>query len=170
VARPAGRRGNGDAVNALLEKLGSEEEKVWKSAFEELEYFDPRLGFELEDLMREVTDPATRQRMVEVMSGREAGSMAGHDIQIRPVGDGGFNFFDGRASWWAEHLVSRLNLHAWANPKKKWTRAVRAIILLEHFGTPEAVAILKDMSDGHPDAQPTAIANEAQERLARVAR
>jgi hypothetical protein len=38
-------------------------------------------------------------------------------------------------------------------------------VLLEHIGTPEAVAILKDMASGHPDAQPTRVAREALDRL-----
>lgn len=159
---------DGDAVNALLEKLGSDEEEVWTAAYEELEYFDPRLAFELEELMRDVTDPVTRQRMVEIMSGRERGSLAGKNVQLRGVGNEGFNFFDGMGSWWAEHMVSRINSFGWANTKKKWTRAVRAIILLEHLATPEAVALLKDMAGGHPDAQPTRIADEALERLKRA--
>jgi hypothetical protein len=51
-----------------------------------------------------------------------------------------------------------------------WTRAVRAIVLLEHIGTPGAVAILKDMATGHPDAQPTKVARDCLERLAKSAR
>ena len=43
---------------------------------------------------------------------------------------------------------------------------MRAIILLEHIGSPDAVAILKDMSTGHPEAQPTRTAVEALARIA----
>jgi hypothetical protein len=154
-----------DAAFALIDKLASDDEKVWKPAFEELEYFDPRLAVALEALMLDVTDSPARQRMVEVMSGRPAGSLQG-DVNLRKVGDDGFNFFGGNGSWWAEHKVERINAFAWANPKKKWTRAVRAIILLEHIGSPEAVTILKEMSTGHPDARPTKTAVEALARIA----
>ena len=156
-----------DGVFALLDKLASDDDAVWKPAFEELEYFDPRLAVALEALMLDVTDSPARQRMVEVLSGRPAGSLMG-DVNLRKVGDDGFNFFGGNGSWWAEHKVERINSFAWANPKKKWTRAVRAIILLEHIGSPEAVAILKEMSTGHPDAQPTKTAVEALARIAGV--
>jgi hypothetical protein len=44
------------------------------------------------------------------------------------------------------------------NTKKKWTRAV---VLLEHIGTPDATAILKDMATGHPDAYASKVAKEA---------
>ena len=45
--------------------------------------------------------------------------------------------------------------------KKKWTRAERAIVLLEHIQTPAAIAILEKMATGHSEAQPTKVAKEA---------
>ncbi len=155
-----------EKARALVDWLGNDEEEVWKGAFEELEYFDPRLAIDLETLMKEVRETPARQRLTEVLSGRPAGSLGDKTITLRGVGADGFNFFDGRASWWAEHKVERINGFAWANLKKKWTRAVRAVALLEHIATPEAVALLKAMASGHPDAQPT---KAAVESLARVA-
>jgi hypothetical protein len=158
-----------EQVKSLLVMLGSADESVWKPAFEHLEYFDPRLAIDLEVLMRENVEAPSRQRMVEILSGRQAESLKGKQVSIRGVGgDNGFNFFDGRGSWWAEHKISRINSYAWANAKKKWTRADRAIVLLEHIGTPEAVAILKDMTTGEPDAQPTKTAKESLDRLAGI--
>jgi hypothetical protein len=155
-------------VRALLLKLGNDNEKVWKPAFEELEYFDPRLAIDLETLMNRYKEAPGRQRMVEVMSGREAGELAGKTVILRGVRGEGFNFFaqPNFGSWWAEHKVERINNpEGWGNPKKKWTRAVRAIVLLEHLGTPGAVAVLKDMATGHPDAQPTRVARDALVRV-----
>ncbi len=43
-------------VKALLLKLNSQDEHLWKSAFEQLEYFDPRLAIGLEELMDRVTE------------------------------------------------------------------------------------------------------------------
>jgi hypothetical protein len=159
-----------DKVKALLAKLGSDKEEVWKTAFEELEYFDPRLAIDLETLMADVTDAPARQRMVEVLSGRPAGSLGTKEVILRPVGQGdGFNFFAG-GSWWAEHQVARLNSAPWGNLKKKWTRSVRAIVLLEHIGTPEAVAVLTELATGHAEAQPTKVAKEALAKVAGKAR
>jgi len=152
-------------VKALLLKLGNANENVWKPAFEELEYFDPRLAIDLPDLMDRVTDAPARQRMVEMFSERVTGSLEGKEVQLRNVGDG-FNFFiPTMGSWWAENKVSRINSTVWGNRKKKWTRSVRAIVLLEHIRTPDAVAILRDMATGHPDAQPTKVAKIALERV-----
>jgi hypothetical protein len=165
---------DGERVQDLLTNLGSEDEKTWKLAFEELEYFDPRLAFDLESLMRDVKEPLVRSRMVEIMSGREADSLKGKDVTIRPVGQGkdfqGFNFFDGRGSWWAEHRIERINASHWFREKKKWTRAVRAVVLLEHVASPEARAILKDMATGDADAQPTKVAVEALARVEKTNR
>ncbi|MGP0069042.1 MAG: hypothetical protein ACLQGP_36260 [Isosphaeraceae bacterium] len=156
-------------VKALLLKLGNGNETVWKPAFEELEYFDPRLAIDLKTLMDRYTEAPTRQRMVEVMSGREAESLKGKEIELWNVGQGdGFNFFakPNFGSWWAEHRIERINSDSWRNTKKKWTRAVRAIVLLEHIGSPDAEAILKEMATGHPDAHPTKVAREALKTLA----
>jgi hypothetical protein len=150
-----------EAVKALLLKLGSDDESVWKAAFEQLEYFDPRLAISLETLMNDVTDSPARQRMVELLSGRPAGSLQGKQVRLVRTGEDAFNFIEGRVSWWAEHQVARLGELAWNNKKSKWTQAVRAIVLLQHIGTPDALAILKDIASGHPDAQPTKVAKEA---------
>ena len=53
----------------------------------------------------------------------------------------------------------------WEASKRQWVRATRAIVILESIGTPEAVAIIKDMSTGHPDAGPTHAAAEALDAL-----
>ena len=154
-----------EQVNALLAKLGSDKEETWKPAFEELEYFDPRLAIDLETLMANVTETPARQRMVEVLSGRAAGSLASKKVELSPLGNGnGFNF-RAEGSWWAEHQISRINSTAWGNRRDKWTRAVRAIILLEHIGSADAIVIVNVMAAGHPDAQPTKVAKEALDRL-----
>ncbi len=153
-------------VNRLLAQLGSNDEAVWKKAFEELEYFDPRLAIDLETLMNTVTEAPARQRMVEVLSGRPAESLAGQQVNLRAIGQGeGYNFV-AQGSWWAEHKVARINSTGWGNTRTKWTRCVRALMLLEHVGTPEAVAVLRAMAQGHPDAQPTRVAKEALQRIA----
>jgi hypothetical protein len=155
-------------AKALLLKLNSADEHLWKTAFEELDYFDPRLAIELPEMMERVTQSPARQRLVEVLSRRDAGSLQGKEIELKPVGEG-FNFYTpGEGSWWAEPKVARINAARWGNSKPKWTRAERAIVVLEHIGTPEAISILKAMATGHPDAKPTLVAKEALGRAAVV--
>jgi hypothetical protein len=104
--------------------------------------------------------------MVAVMSGRPAAQLEGKQVDLRKTANDGHNFQSRPGgSWWAEVEVSLINSTPTRNPKSKWTRAVRAIALLEHIGTPDAIAVLKEMSGGHPLAQPTRVAREALERI-----
>ena len=34
-------------------------------------------------------------------------------MELRKFGDGDYNFFDGRGSWWAEPKVSRIDSYDW---------------------------------------------------------
>ena len=101
--------------------------------------------------------------MVELCSQCPADSLAGKDVALRPAGDG-FNFFDGRGSWWAEHRVERIGVSPW-NKKPAWTRAARAVAILEQINTPEAVMALKRLAVGNPDAPPTKAARDSLKRL-----
>ena len=73
---------------SLLLILGNENEKIWKPAREELEYFDPRLAIEPEALMDHYKESPVRQRMVEVLSDRPAGQLAGKEVLLRRVARG----------------------------------------------------------------------------------
>ena len=119
-------------------KLGNGSEAVWKPAREELEYLDPRLALDLPELMSRYTETPGRQRMVELISGRAAGSLKTQDSLMKV--QGGYNFVvktgRGNASFWAEPRVERLGSPTWDYPRKKWTRAIRAIVLLRYFGAP----------------------------------
>jgi hypothetical protein len=155
---------DGDRCNQLLKELGSDDEKTWKAAWDELEYLDPRLAIDLPTLMQNVTENPARTRMVELCSERKADSLAGKDVQIRPVGKDGYNFTADNGSWWAEHKVERIGGSFW-NPKRAWMRATRGVAILEQLGTPEAVRVLEQLADGHPDAAPTKAAKESLGRL-----
>ena len=144
-----------DRAAELLEQLGNEDEETWMAAYEELSYFDPRLAVELPDLMRQVTESPARQRLVEILCGRKLGSLAEKTIQLRTLASGGHNFFGDGSSWWAEADVAKINAYGWGNVKNKWTRAVRAIAILEHIDTMESQELLQEMAKGHEQAAPT---------------
>ena len=63
-----------EKVKALIDWLGSDDEAIWKPAFEELGWFDPRLEIDLVTLMSTVTQPPARQRLVEVLCGYKPGT------------------------------------------------------------------------------------------------
>lgn len=167
-----------ERLEALLVQLGSEEKEQWQAAYQELAYFDPRLTMGLEELMglKAVKGHPARHRLVDVLSDRplnwEFSAVNMYQvINLRPVGDGGYNFtgiskqYPTGVSWWAEHKVEQLNGGNIAKTKREWTRVVRALALLESFGTEEAVAVIDAVAGGHPEAQPTKVANEMLARL-----
>jgi hypothetical protein len=158
---------DGERVKVLLFKLGSKDDATWKPAFEELEYYDPRLAIGLETLMEDVRASPARQRLVAVLSGRDPGPLEGKQIELRKSAMGrAFNFVaQPGGAWWADVDVKLINSQPGRNPKRKWTRAVRAIAFLEHAGTPDAVAIVKRMCFGHEEAQPTVEARRALSRI-----
>lgn len=168
-----------ERLDELLVQLGSEEQDQWQAAYRELEYFDPRLAIGLEGLMdlKSVQTHLTRCRLVDVLAGlrRDADGNGPFDqcksIVLRRYDDGACNFFGstpggGSFSSWAEARVERLNMPG-SNPKREWTRVVRALALLESLGTEEATAVIDAVAAGHPDAQPTKVANEMLARLTR---
>ena len=148
----------------LLKDLGGDDEKVWKAAWDELDYLDPRLATDLLTLMNDVTEKPSRTRIVELFGDRKADSLAGKDIQLRSIGAEGYNFTSNGGSWWAEHRIDRIGSGTW-NPKRAWTRAARGVAILEQLGTPDAVKVLGQLAEGHADAFPTKAAKESLERL-----
>jgi hypothetical protein len=150
-----------EQVNRWIKDLESDDEDVWKPAYEKLNYFDPRLAINLATLMADVSNPKSRPRLVEILSGRAQESFAGKDVKYREF-QGGQNFVVDDGSFWAEKDVSRIGI---VEPKPHWARITRAVVLLEHIGSPEAIAILKDMATGNSDAVPTNVAAAAVEKL-----
>ena len=165
-----------ERLERLLDDLRSSDDSVWKAAFHELEYFDPRLALGIEDLLKRdaFQDSPARNRLVAVLSGRRPERTSNYGfIRLRASTCGGFNFVGSvdpaksESSWWAEHKVERLNGYV-GNIKQEWTRLIRAICLLEHFGTSESMSIVKKISKGHPDAAPTKIAKATLKRYSKL--
>ena len=167
-----------ELLGAITE-LGSDDDKRWRVAYQQLSYFDPRLAMGLEELLSldSVQAYPARHRLVDVLSGlsiddprsaiRQRYKVIKLDKinRVTPFGDHFFNFCGGdtentcRANWWAEPRLERLNV--WPmneGAKKEWTRIIRALSLLESFDSPRAREIIESVATGHPDAQPTKFA------------
>ena len=121
----------------LLEALGKDDEKIWRAAWDQLHYLDPRLTFELPKLMAEVPDGLARTRVVELLTGTKADSMRGSTIEIALRDDGYYTYKSGKWNGTFQHECKHLRPPA-------WQRVVTAIWLLEAFETPEATKRLSE--------------------------
>ena len=151
-----------EGITQLLVKLDSEDEKVWKAAFEELEYYDPRLAIDVKTLADNVTSKPLRQRMMEVLAGQTPGAFGEQEMNLRDNGADNFTLMAANSGWWLPGSIANLNVN---QQKKKWLRATRAVMLLEYLNTPETLAMLQEMAGGHPEAMPTVAAVAAVNRI-----
>lgn len=161
---------DGDRFKDLMIKLSSIHEPTWQAAFDELDYFDPRLALDLPTMMDIMQTNPVRHRLVSLLVGvphhGEPHPFRDKEIQFEIYDNGRrYNFLADGTAWSAEHRISQINQNAQYLRKPKWTRALRAIAILESIGTPEAMAIIDDMTSGHPEAQPTIAAKESLARL-----
>lgn len=154
-----------ERLDLLLVQLGGDDEKAASSAFEELCYFDPRLALDHQELQNAllVNNQAVSRRLAAVLC----------DLPI--------DAFSGKHWHWhsPDNVVLRFNSDSISNrdtpigverigadqKKALWSRAIRAISVLEHLDTPKALAVLDRMAEGHADAGPTKAARQAIARL-----
>ena len=146
-------------VQELLKDLGSEEIKDWKLAYDTFLYFDPRLHFDLKDLIDDSPNLIARQRLMAVCFNYDNADRLMDGIFSTEVKDEQTMTFrisrgNSSSSW-------QINRTSKNQSRPVWNRVVLAIDLLEHFATNESLAVIKTMTTGHPDAGPTIAAKEA---------
>ncbi len=160
--------------SSLVTELAADDEETWHSAFEELKFRDPRLLNDMETIMASVPHNPERLRMIGVLSGwtldrlEQSDAMIGDDGEVRwsiREGNEQIQFEAGDQTWvvWADPGRASLFLNAAIKPR--WKQVAEAVIILEHIGSLQAVALIEDIAEGHEVAPPTQIAKAA---LARV--
>ena len=157
-------------LEEMVKALGSDDEKVWKPVVERMQYFDPRLAMEVEPMLELADNITAKRRLIEILCDLKEGTIKDASFTIRRVNNQ-YLYFQMQAangvfrSYSATPKVSQLDTPTGTGRKKQWLRADRAVVLLQHIATPDAIAILKDMATGNPDAQPTKIARAAVDSL-----
>jgi hypothetical protein len=129
----------------LFKDLGSKDGKTWKAAWEEFEYFDPRLAFDLPKLFDEVPDGSARTRLAAFLVHSSPNEFLGMSVQLEASGDG-FQLVLPRYSYRVEHRIDELPTN------REVDRLKAALVLLARIGTPEAAKVLEQMTGGHKDA------------------
>jgi hypothetical protein len=119
-----------------------------------------RIGKLLEQLPPEVKEPAPMPMPMPMRGG------FGRGISVTTVGGKTMITVDGQ-TYDLDNLTKPAPVIIAPRMNTQWLRAVRAVVILEGFGTPEARAILETMASGEKDAPPTQEAKAALERLAK---
>ena len=171
-----------ERAKKLVADLGEEKEGVAEAAFKEMQYFDPRLVLEVGDMLQNLPDGLHRQRLAALLSNRSIDGYVGYKIEYSSAAAqkavnggepavGNFHIEDlpgnprGKMAKYATAVAetpAELSQYQWST---EWGRSTRAVMILEHLGTPDAVKVLETMATGHKDASPTRAATEALERL-----
>ena len=175
-----------EQVKKWIAELGHEKESVWKEAYRELDYFEPILVLTPAEAWAEAKTHAAKHRLAALLTGKP--EVMGVPDPVRPdLNDMGLVLRDrayvvvvhdlpfpgrddgpvrgGRLGALKETREFPVASRIVDVRRPSWTRATRAVIILEHIRTPEALTLLKEMAAGHPDAQPTQIAKEVVARL-----
>src|ERR1019366_5016971 len=150
-----------------INDLGSDDEKVWEPALLKLEFLDPRLNKPTESLLQDLSNPNARSRLASLLTINGPDQWLGYDVTCKTdVNNNGWSYLtfkkgdDTTGTYSVQDRVSDFGQY-----KTQWQRADQAIVLLQHIGTPEAIAIIRDMAAGHAGAQPTKVAKLALESL-----
>ncbi len=170
------------AVTKWIADLDSDKDDVWNPAYIALDYFDPVLVMTPAEAWAEAKGHRAKHRLAALMTGRPEVMTGGpvrpdeNDMALVRRGDG-FRvvIYDlpfpergrqpGRGPPAKEAREFPVAMRAETVQRPAWTQVTRAVVILEHIGTPEALAVLKEMATGHPDALPTVTAKQAVARI-----
>ena len=157
----------------LFGDLGDKDYKTREAAQVELEYFGKFIKTDLEKAAKDESNPEAKERLGKLL-GRieaadkedkiknakpEAANPGGRGVSVSNVNGRVTIMIDGKIIDTTPKVVEKLP------PPPTWTRAGRAIGILEFLGTPEAVKLLESLSLGEDTAAPT---KQAQDALARL--
>ena len=174
-------------ADELVAKLFGDKEAEWKGAVAEFAKVDIRLAYPVQDAwnLARTNDQRTKMAMVLLFDGaKDCEDLRYFDVeqlpavpraQIPPDGveRSGLSFKLIRNEGAPAEMIERHKNH----PIKKyalggladlnehlWHSHASAIHLLDAIGSPEALAHIKDMATGHPDASPTRVAKDVLKR------
>ncbi len=162
-------------VAQLVKALENPNFVIRTKAMAELEYFGKYIKADLEAALKTNIDTETRMRLQQLLDKLPKDKKAEAPIPAPKVGGGrnvSITNINGQIRIVIDGQVFDLNnltppapAPPPPGPPAGWVRAVRAVNLLEHMGTPEARQILETIAAGEADALPTVAARAALERL-----
>ena len=173
-----------ERAKKLIADMGAGETTVVEAAIQEMQTYDLRLALSIDDILSDLPQGTHRQRLASVLTGlpiknflgfkidyvaspeepakegtSRSGTIRSEYLPDNPMRVGNESFMGAN---WVGESVSELS--KW-KVKMEWVRATRAVLILDHLGTPDAIRLLESMATGHADASPTKAATEGLVRL-----
>ena len=157
-------------VEQLVGQLKSSNFTVRGQAMAELEYLGKYIKADLEKMQKGNTDAEVGARIKQLLDKmpKEQKAAASMPLKARPGSSISVSNSNGQIRILIDGVPLDLTPQAAPlpqGPSPLWVRAVRAVTVLEHLGTPEAQQILQAIAGGEVDALPTMAAQEALKRL-----
>jgi hypothetical protein len=154
-------------VARLLEQLDSDSFQERESAHQELEYLGKYVKADLEKAVAGKASPEVKKRAQRLLKTIEeedprppaAPALRGGAVSITNANGKLEITINGKKLDLTPRVIVK------RGPLPSWQRAVRAVAVLEHIGTPEARQVLERLAGGESDAPPTRAAAEALKRL-----
>ena len=153
-----------DEFKKLIEELGSDEERVWRSAFRDLSFRDPRIFNR--DFMASI-DMApnlnAKRRLVSIVADLkltdETLTSLDEDSEFRSVGGPFGNFQFGGTTTYIETRIELLATTKHGGARQlEWERTIRALHILKSFDNKSANDLIAIVASGAGSARPTKIA------------
>ncbi len=153
------------SVRKWIADLGGSDEGIRSEALRSLRYFHPSLAFPIQAQIELAVDDQTRTGLFHFYS-RSDDSVRSTVTNSALVATWDVLRFYERANpkQFRELGGSRIEPLGELDPVS-WQRARLAIIALEHNASDDAVAVLKQLAEGHPDILPTKEAKAALKKL-----
>lgn len=162
-------------VAQLVKALMSSNFVIRSQATTELEYYGKYIKADLEAALKNEGDVETKMRLQQLLDKLPKDKKAeppkaapkvggGRNVSISTINGNVRVIIDGQV-FDLNNLTPPAPPPPPPGPPAGWVRAVRAVNLLEHLGTPEARQILETIAAGEADALPTVAAREALERM-----
>lgn len=159
-------KADAERVAKLIAQLDDNDFTTRQRAADELEYLGKFIQADLEKTLKGNASAETKQRIQQLINKLPKPIQA---KEMPPQAQPGVNrvaVINGRV------IINGVEVNAQPvapvtpqGPSMTWVRAVRAIAVLEHIGTPEARQIIQAISKGEADALPTKEARAALDRL-----
>lgn len=173
-----------DRAEKLVAELGDDKVEVAQKAFDALREFDPRMILTVEEMLKNIPEGRQQLRLMSLLIGAALDSYDNCKLTYRTSQSETAK--SGRETC-GQVSIEYLPGHAMHDPLNKtrsgtavaetvkevsdwkanrnWIRATRAVMILEHLGTADAIKVLEVVATGHADASPTIAAKEALARL-----